>query len=84
MGFYCFCGCQRRPDAANQVRAKKALELGLKAIVVINKVDKDGAAPDATVDKTFDLFVKLNASHEQLDFQVIYASGVKRLGGYRS
>ena len=62
---------------------KKALELGLKAIVVINKVDKDGAAPDATVDKTFDLFVKLNASHEQLDFQVIYASG-KRLGGYRS
>ncbi len=58
---------------------KKALELGLKAIVVINKVDKDGAAPDATVDKTFDLFVKLNASHEQLDFQVIYASGVKGL-----
>ncbi|MFA5991527.1 MAG: translational GTPase TypA [Candidatus Doudnabacteria bacterium] len=58
---------------------KKALELGLKAIVVINKVDKDGAAPDATVDKTFDLFVKLNATHEQLDFQVIYASGVKGL-----
>ncbi len=58
---------------------KKALELGLKAIVVINKLDKDGAAPDATVDKTFDLFVKLNATHEQLDFQVIYASGVKGL-----
>jgi GTP-binding protein len=58
---------------------KKALELGLKAIVVINKVDKDGAAPDATVDKTFDLFVKLNATHEQLDFPIIYASGFKGL-----
>ncbi|MBI5530050.1 MAG: translational GTPase TypA [Candidatus Doudnabacteria bacterium] len=58
---------------------KKALELGLKAIVVINKVDKDGAAPDATVDKTFDLFVSLNASHEQLDFPIIYASGFKGL-----
>ncbi len=58
---------------------KKALELGLKAIVVINKVDKDGAAPDGTVDKTFDLFVSLNANHEQLDFPIIYASGFKGL-----
>lgn len=58
---------------------KKALQLGLKAIVVINKVDKDGAQPDQTVDKTFDLFVKLNATDEQLDFKVVYASGVKGL-----
>src|SRR5580692_267604 len=58
---------------------KKALELGLKAIVVINKVDKDGANPDGTVDKTFDLFGKLNATNEQLDFPIVYASGVKGL-----
>lgn len=58
---------------------KKALQLGLKAIVVINKVDKDGAQPDQTVDKTFDLFVKLNATDAQLDFKVVYASGVKGL-----
>jgi len=58
---------------------KKALELGLKAIVVINKVDKDGSDPEHTVNKTFDLFVKLNANDSQLDFPIIYASGVKGL-----
>lgn len=58
---------------------KKALELGLKAIVVINKVDKDGADPEHTVNKTFDLFVKLHANDEQLDFPIIYSSGVKGL-----
>ena len=58
---------------------KKALELGLKAIVVINKVDKDGADPEHTVNKTFDLFVKLNANDQQLDFPIVYASGVKGL-----
>jgi len=54
---------------------KKALQLGLKAIVVINKVDKDGADPDHTINKTFDLFVKLHASDAQLDFPIIYAAG---------
>jgi len=58
---------------------KKALQLGHKAIVVINKVDKDGADPDHTINKTFDLFVKLHAKDEQLDFPIIYASGVKGL-----
>lgn len=58
---------------------KKALQLGHKAIVVINKVDKDGAQPDETLNKTFDLFVKLGANDNQLDFPVIYASGVKGL-----
>ena len=53
---------------------KKALELGHQAIVVINKVDKDGADPEHAVNKTFDLFVKLNASDKQLDFPIIYAS----------
>jgi GTP-binding protein len=58
---------------------KKALQLGLKAIVVINKVDKEGADPDHTINKTFDLFVKLHATDQQLDFPIIYASGVKGL-----
>ena len=58
---------------------KKALELGLKAIVVVNKVDKPDAQVDHTVNKTFDLFVHLNATHVQLDFPIIYASGVKGL-----
>ncbi len=58
---------------------KKALELGLKAIVVINKVDKDGSDSEHTINHTFDLFVKLNATDEQLDFPIIYASGVKGL-----
>lgn len=58
---------------------KKALELGLKAIVVINKVDKKDARVDYSVNHTFDLFVKLNATHNQLDFPIIYASGSKGL-----
>ncbi len=56
---------------------KKALELGLKAIVVINKVDKPDAQVEPTINKTFDLFVKLNANDAQLDFPIIYASGKK-------
>jgi GTP-binding protein len=55
---------------------KKALALGLKPIVVVNKIDRDGARPDWVVDHTFDLFDKLGASDEQLDFPVIYASAI--------
>lgn len=58
---------------------KKALELGLKAIVVINKIDKPDAQVEASINKTFDLFVKLNATDEQLDFPIIYAAGKKGL-----
>jgi GTP-binding protein len=58
---------------------KKALALGHRAIVVINKVDKPGANIDEALNKTFDLFVKLNASHLQLDFPIIYASGIRGL-----
>ncbi len=54
---------------------KKALQQGLKAIVVINKIDKNGANPENALNKTFDLFVSLNATDKQLDFPVIYASG---------
>jgi GTP-binding protein len=56
---------------------KKALELGHRAIVVINKVDKPDAQVDEVVNKTFDLFVSLHATETQLDFPIIYASGVK-------
>ncbi len=58
---------------------KKALELGLKAIVVVNKVDKPDAQVEDTTNKTFDLFVKLNANDDQLDFPIIYAAGKKGL-----
>ncbi|MDD4151394.1 MAG: translational GTPase TypA [Candidatus Gracilibacteria bacterium] len=52
---------------------KKSLELGIKPLVVINKIDKPTARPDEVVDMVFDLFVKLGASDEQLDFPVAYA-----------
>jgi GTP-binding protein len=55
---------------------KKALALGLRPIVVINKVDRPGARPDWVVDQTFDLFDKLGATDDQLDFPIIYASGL--------
>jgi GTP-binding protein len=58
---------------------RKALALGLKPIVVINKIDRPGARPDWVIDHTFDLFDKLGATEEQLDFPVVYASA---LNGY--
>lgn len=60
---------------------QKAFAHGLKPIVVINKVDRDGARPSWVLDQTFDLFDKLGASEEQLDFPVVYASA---LLGYAS
>ncbi len=53
---------------------KKALALNLKPIVVINKIDRLGAEPEKALDKVIELFIELNASDEQLDFPVIYAS----------
>lgn len=58
---------------------KKALALGLRPIVVVNKIDRPGARPDWVVNHTFDLFDKLGANEEQLDFPVVYASA---LNGY--
>ncbi len=60
---------------------QKALARGLKPIVVVNKVDREGARPDWVVDKTFDLFDNLGASDEQLDFPVIYASALNGYAG---
>ena len=56
---------------------RKALALGLKPIVVINKIDRPGARPDWVLNQTFDLFDKLGASEEQLDFPVVYASALQ-------
>ncbi|MEM6602636.1 MAG: translational GTPase TypA [Pseudomonadota bacterium] len=53
----------------------KALNLGLKPIVVINKVDRPDGAPDETLDKVFDLFINSGANDDQLDFPTLYASG---------
>ena len=58
---------------------RKALALGLKPIVVINKIDRPGARPDWVINHTFDLFDKLGATEGQLDFPVVYASA---LNGY--
>jgi len=60
---------------------RKALALGLKPIVVINKVDRPGARPEWVINQTFDLFDKLGATDEQLDFPVIYASGLNGYAG---
>lgn len=60
---------------------RKALGLGLKPIVVINKIDRPGARPDWVINATFDLFDKLGATEEQLDFPVIYASGLNGYAG---
>ncbi len=60
---------------------EKALARGLKPIVVINKIDRPGARPDWVLDQTFDLFDHLGATDEQLDFPVVYASGLNGFAG---
>ncbi|WNO08778.1 translational GTPase TypA [Teredinibacter sp. KSP-S5-2] len=59
----------------------KAFEKGLKPIVVINKIDRPGARPDWVMDQVFDLFDRLGATEEQLDFPVIYASALNGIAG---
>jgi len=60
---------------------RKALALGLKPIVVVNKVDRPGARVEWVIDQTFDLFDKLGATDEQLDFPIVYASGLNGYAG---
>ena len=60
---------------------QKAFEKGLKPIVVINKVDRDDARPHWVLDQVFDLFDRLGATDEQLDFPVIYASAIQGIAG---
>ncbi len=63
---------------------QKAFAMGFKPIVVINKIDRDGADPDNALDLTFDLFDKLGATDEQLDFPVVYASAINGYAGLES
>ena len=63
---------------------QKAFEMGFKPIVVINKIDRDGARPDWVLDQTFELFDQLGASDEQLDFPVVYASALRGFAGLES
>ena len=70
------------PMPQTRVVTKKALALGLKPIVVINKIDRPGARPDWVINQTFDLFDKLGATEEQLDFPVIYASALNGFAGF--
>ncbi len=67
---------QEGPMPQTRFVTKKALALGLKPIVVVNKVDKPGSRPDYVINAAFDLFDKLGASESQLDFPVVYASGL--------
>ncbi len=60
---------------------RKALEMGHKAIVVINKIDRKNAEPERVLNETFDLFIELGATDEQADFQVIYANAVTGQAG---
>jgi len=60
---------------------QKAFERGLRPIVVINKIDRPGARPDWVMDEIFDLFDRLGATEEQLDFPVIYASAINGIAG---
>ena len=66
---------QEGPMPQTRFVLKKSLELGLKPIVVINKIDKPAANPDETEEKVFELFMDLGATNEQLDFPVVYAIG---------
>ena len=69
------------PKPQTKFVLRKALEKGLQAIVVVNKIDRPSARPDYVVDKAFDLFAELDASDEQMDFKVVYASGMNGIAG---
>src|SRR5690606_14297314 len=72
---------QDGPMPQTRFVTQKAFVRGLRPIVVINKVDRPGARPDWVLDEIFDLFDRLGATEEQLDFPVIYASGLNGIAG---
>lgn len=72
---------QEGPMPQTRFVTRKALALGLKPIVVVNKVDRENADPQKAVNATFELFDKLGATDEQLDFPIVYASGFKGYAG---
>lgn len=67
---------QEGPMPQTRFVLSKSLKMGLKPIVVLNKIDRPHATPDRVLDETFDLFAELGASDEQLDFRYCYASGL--------
>lgn len=69
------------PKPQTRFVLKKALEKGVKAIVVVNKIDRPSARPAYVVDKVFDLFAELGADDEQMDFDISYASGMQGIAG---
>lgn len=70
------------PMAQTRFVLKKALAMGHRVIVVINKMDRKDAEPDRTLNGTFDLFVELGATDHQVDFPIIYANGITGQAGY--
>jgi len=73
---------QEGPKPQTRFVLKKALNLGLRVLVVVNKIDKPASRPDYVIDKTFDLFCELGASDEQTDFPVVYCSAINRVAGF--
>jgi GTP-binding protein len=69
------------PMAQTRFVLKKALEMGHRAIVVINKMDRKDAEPDRSLNETFDLFVELGANDEQAEFPIVYANGITGQAG---
>ncbi len=69
---------QEGPMPQTRFVLSKALELGLKIILVVNKIDKQGADPKGTIDKVFDLFCELTDNEELIDFPIIYASSLHK------
>jgi len=72
---------QEGPMPQTRFVTRKALALGLKPIVVVNKIDRPGARADWAINQTFELFDKLGATDEQLDFPIVYASGLNGYAG---
>jgi len=73
---------QEGPKPQTRFVLKKALAMGHKILVVINKIDKPAARLDYVVDKTFDLFCELGATDEQTDFPIVYCSAINRVAGF--
>ena len=72
---------QEGPKPQTRFVLKKALNMGHKILVVVNKIDKPAARVDYVIDKTFDLFCELGASDEQTDFSTVYTSAINRIAG---
>jgi GTP-binding protein len=72
---------QEGPMPQTRFVTSKAFAHGLRPIVVVNKIDKPGARPDWVIDQVFDLFDRLGASDEQLDFPIVYASAINGYAG---